>query len=107
MNELWAVLAGAMLSTLPAATVPNIAVEYSAVESAVQHKIEAKEDVHASVSCGGGTLLIPAGTTRTVTCSVKVKEASSHFEANVKLDAKESGVNIQAVVIPDNPGMVY
>lgn len=107
MNELWAVLAGVMLSTLPASSAPNIAVEYSAVESAVQHKIETKENVHASVSCGGGTILIPADTTRTVTCSVRVKEASSRFEAKVKLNVKESGVNIQAVVIPDNPGTVY
>jgi hypothetical protein len=107
MNELWAVLAGVMLSTLPATSAPNIAVDYSAIESAVQHKIESKEDVHASVSCGGGTLLIPSDTTRIVTCSVKVAETSSRFEANVKLHAKESGVDIQAVVIPDNPGMVY
>ena len=99
MNELWAVIAGAMISVLPQPTA-DLFVNYSSVEQSVTQYVQDTQHLKVTVTCGTGSLKVPANSEYTLECQVTNPKVADQFKADLKLKTTDDKVTITAVVVP-------
>lgn len=98
MNEFWAILASALVTTLPVAADPSLIVTYSNVETAVVSYLYVENQTEASVDCGNGKLTISPDKEFEKSCTVTNLKTEAIFNTDITLYVVDTTVTVKAVI---------
>jgi hypothetical protein len=109
MQELWALIASALIAVVPAPVViePELSFSYADVEQAVSEQIEQEQNIVTDVDCGNGEIILPPHSSKMQKCEIINQETGTAFQVEVDLVTSKSNVSIQGKIMPSDDQEVF